>query len=789
MTRAGIARSAFGICCVAGIAALIRLLGGTDVEPDATTSDGRANGSPALARSVAAPAVADAPARPSEKPAERSEVAPRDGEPAPDATDTSMSSRRFAIVRVVDGEGRPAPHAPLRVRCDAGAERAGNSMLQSTGDDGVYAFPEVTFAQTFGAIETGSAGPEASFTFELEIPAQDRGRKSVPWSLLFEDPIEIVLPPLGALDVVLTRNGRPFEKPANVKLTVAYDSNPGALGFGIEPLRAQTENGIARFDYVALGARYWPVADCDGGSFTTRLAVEGPTAAGERITTTLEIEALPYVTFRLLDPQGAPVASRSLTLLKMERNPTGPSFALADNVTSDSTGRCEMRWVEPFPAGGHRTLVVDVEATPDDPPAAARVEIDHAFEPGRNDLGDLRLVARPLLVGGAVVDPLGNPVAGARVEATPEEDAAASTAGQLGGIRWRSGSDTVDTDAFGKFAIHADDPASRCTVVAHASGFGESESLRVASGRNDVVLKLRRGARLVASVILPDDLAAGDVTASLVPSDSADARELANVRFGNHPRFPRATCDANGELVFADLAPGAYDFALDVGPLAPALRVTRLAVVEGETLRDPRLQGIDLRPRLKALEIEVVDPAGQPIANAEVVAISGETQAKGREIRAGTFRVLAEPAGQTIQARAPGRRPERREGVRANLRIVLQPAIPITIRARGDAPLAKGEKSLLVQVSPGEAPAADDPDAELRLPRSGETRRFGADRTASFELEGPGKYVVEFQAMRTSANLAISTTVGAPIEIEVRESSTPQTFDVDPPAGALDENW
>ncbi len=674
---------------------------------------------------------------------------------------------RPIVARVVDSAKQPAPVIGLKLTCDFGAERTGNALATETDATGVATFYEMQLGQTCGAML-----PTATFTLDVDLELDVHLSKKLQFEQLFAAPIEFELPPLAAIAVTVTRGGAIVAEPVAVTLKPAQVFGADAA-FRVTPPTRTAIHGEASFIPVALGRKFYVVVDAGGHRVTSVDAYAGPIAPGETTAIRFDLDQVPYYVFRLLDAGGQPIADRDIQALRTLGTPNGITIMLGDRVKTDDLGRGEVRWPEPWEKGAKRRLQLVIGAgAPESSTGSVAVDVSKEPLAGANDLGDLRIEPPKSLASGIVVDPSGNPVAEAKVEARSvaqqnvHDDDPSAPPPQF----------TAHTDAAGRFEIRGEGKGP-FMLVAQKESFAASEAATIEAGQSGLRLVLRGAGSVAASVKLPAFLETRWVKGRLFDAASREA--------GRRDATPERTkaCTDDGALEFHDLLPGAYSFELEAGPLDPAVVVDGIVVVAGETTRDPRLQQISLAAKLVEIDVTVVDGSGRPIEDAIVSAIAPRGMTRGRKAGAGISRVAIDARGQTIAATATGHRPAVREGVRASTRLVLGSALSVRVRAKGDEPLARAPVSLRFSLQATEETAKAYPAG---LPLDLGIMEFGPDRTASFEVPFPGTYLFEWMWTKSSADYGMCTSIGDPVEIRLNDAADLQTFDVDVPKNGLD---
>jgi len=126
----------------------------------------------------------------------------------------------------------------------------------------------------------------------------------------------------------------------------------------------------------------------------------------------------------------------------------------------------------------------------------------------------------------------------------------------------------------------------------------------VPTGSADVILVLPAAGGLAGNMLLDE---------AVPPA----AIRVTPVLPGHRARFSSDDPEvaADGSFAFPNLAPGTYSVVFNLNFFDPFLEVEGIVVRSGETNRDPRLQDVDLRERLHAYRLRVVDPQDEPVHN------------------------------------------------------------------------------------------------------------------------------------------------------------------------------
>lgn len=236
------------------------------------------------------------------------------------------------------------------------------------------------------------------------------------------------------------------------------------------------------------------------------------------------------------------------------------------------------------------------------------------------------VLRRGATLSGRTLDAAGSAVAGARVEVLPKRHAGR---GVRIGPPWATL--TATTGADGGFAVKGIASGAANVRVVDAAGRSAAGVLDLADGADHA---------WTAVLAVPAPIVARVVDAQGVPQPGAS---VALARAGENAARQRASTDAAGRAVFADVEPDTYSVSLvaATGPFAGALAtVTGVrpgAEVELVASDEARLAG-SIRGR-------VADAAGQPIPGVTVLAQLGvRGRAEATSASDGTFHLRPIPA-------------------------------------------------------------------------------------------------------------------------------------------------
>lgn len=377
--------------------------------------------------------------------------------------------------------------------------------------------------------------------------------------------------------------------------------------------------GRARVAPVALGCE-WSVWVRIRHRRLRSASGAGPTRNGEVVHATIATEAAgPTVTGRLLERDGTSVANRAL--LAFERSvleERGTYRGQGDSTRTDADGRFSIDLQDVDLEVVRRPLVLTTLRSATRPPCRALLDLPPHLTRGTIDLGDVTVEEFPPTITGRIVRVGGSPLAG--VEVGIERLDGKTSAEEY--ERFGFANSTTDDD--GRFAILGW-PAGRYRISCRKGGYGSPREL----GKEGV---LSLPAQDVTLTLDRDRTDRGFVIASVLtdPLGHQMVRRIVARFQRSDGESPPATIpfDDLGRLCWNTSEVGRYDVDVTLNEVDDGREV--LARVEGVEVNadavtaDPRLQQIDLRGRLREVDVTVVDPDGRPAKDALVRAFLGD---------------------------------------------------------------------------------------------------------------------------------------------------------------------
>ena len=638
----------------------------------------------------------------------------------------------------------------------------------------------------------------------LLVPAERIQEKSFDLRNPPKDPLVFTLPPTGK--VILEVRGSKGLLPdgwclAALRPKRGRRERRGPIEFGAFPL-SSVEGGKAVFPFVGLGLDLQALVAAGRANFPffhskeknglwAEIECKGPAAPGETRVVKATLRSPARISGRLFLPGGKPAGERNF-FWKWVPKKNDNFFTLEIGYGFSRTGE-EGDFHLFLPGGKPGTppgsLLIFPFASTRWAPFSARIHPAVPFpEGGEVSLGEIRLRPRRFLASGRVVDPGGNPVPRAVVEIGRGKERCfffmpASLRHLSGG---RCGED-------GRFCLFGT-PSSKEDLFLRASkkGWFPKNEVSFSPGAKGLKLVLEKAGALQASFLADPDVSMEDFQADLhysTPKKWIFRGEI----LGNRALWNSLP---PGRAVLEISLPGP-DIPLpwrirDRFPKAPPLvEIKNIHVESGKTLRDPRLNGIDLRGKIRSVEIDLRDPKGNLLKKG--ILLWGEGFKFRLDFYCRWTFYLPGSAPAEAWVGAPGFRPKKIILKNRPMKVTLERGIPVKLLYTGKAPLPARPLRLGVTLEPGNGEGRTgekrkDP-APFFLPL--EPVPFGKDGALRIDLPAPGSYRVRWRLWDEEEDPedyeSPSPRSKQPQTLQVRESRTLQTFRLSLPGKALEK--
>ena len=459
----------------------------------------------------------------------------------------------------------------------------------------------------------------------------------------------------------------------------------------------------------------------------------GPTQAEPDLILKIVVpEDLVILTGRIIDAAEAPFATERVDVTcRYSRGMSSQS-----TPTEDGLFTLSFPHLEPG-------QVVDVSAeipVPGEPSLTSIAAKGLKLKKGRNALGDVRLRPAPLLLSGRVI--------------TPKESADAIRVRwkvERMDTRWRSDY-AVKTRWLDATRFELRGEVAEGTKLRLRFRDGKHlplEPLEFTPGTEDVEIKLALAGSAKANLLVDDVACASVLVVTMKLATAAVGKppgfaEKMQQRMANRFRLRSA---GKGQLTAAwdGLTPGAYEFRVEVrGAAEPLVAIAGIKVAGGAVV-DERLVDIDLRGRLRAIEITVLDHEGKAVTDKDalvVVVDPARGEWCGHALQNGKSK-LNVTANTSIRVLVPGYQLAVVDDVRESHTVRLERATAVKFRVEWPFPLPKGITPQL-QVTPQAIPGAT---RRTRLSYSGGGTTLSNRSHCDGFIDAEGRATVQLQVL------------------------------------------
>ncbi len=599
---------------------------------------------------------------------------------------------RTVLAQVVDEAGKPLGGHDVTIE-EAHEHWSDEQARVTSAGDGIATFLHVQHAF---ADARGDEGGRRVVQLGVLAPSPIR-------EPLTEDadvaPIVLVAPATGSVEVrLLTFEEEPFPVEVYTNLTQVPEGSPRVPSPFSNERRSELGNnavdGVARYEFVALGMQLDAHASRPGAFLATHAYAPGPARAGEMVRIDLRFGAnQPIVQLRLLDEDAAPIVSRAVSVELRTHGGYLPGNQ-EGYPSTDADGFVRIDLAPVSSEEVRRSATITLRGEGESQPSAD-LELPEVLRNGLNDLGEVTLGEAPLFVAGRVRSIGGEALEGAMlaVEHRAEDDRA-----------WRNKMRfNARSRADGTFEAHGHEPPGAYRIAARVSGFA-AKWVEFVPGARDVVLDLTPEATIEGRILVDEGL---------------DPQGL-RVRISGGPRGERldyrqrmAVIEDDGSFAFRGLHPvGDRTVHLQFDDVWKDLQtfggVTAVTVGGGQ---DPRLNPIDLRGLLFAHQILVTGIGEDAALSGQVSygpAGSGELEFE-RWLYERSVVVLSSTPRIDLLGNFEGFRQVELLDIGESATIELRPALRVTLVLAGEVPLPEPP----LYLKPALAPAEDedfDPD-------------------------------------------------------------------------------
>jgi len=438
--------------------------------------------------------------------------------------------------------------------------------------------------------------PDQADQFEaaLLIPLQQPESRRFSGRPAPAETLDLRLPAVGSLALrTVDRDGRPFTQPVHAELRVTTTTPLPATR--VRTRKALNEAEIV-FPFVGLGLQLTAHCRLDDKDFRWNTPLlHGPSRPGEQATVNLVVAPEEGMLFgQLVDADGDPLAGIETSFLIKSL----AGHLEGEELTVDAGGRFHLPYqVRPHHRAPFR---VEIRRDADQSTAGMATPLPMLLPERVTDLGVLQLKALGAAARGAVIDDLGAPIKGAKVQLQRQREVRRKSL-QLEFVDETFAE--VSTDREGRYELLADTEPGRYRLKVEARGHFPTHSPDLRVGET-MDLTLERKARVVGTVITPPWMPSRRLRVRLTSATEPDSSRDSNIH----------NYKGNKYIYFDDVRQGTYDVTISVQEFPdPFVRVTGVVIRPGQQDVHPLLKDLDLSAFLYRFELNAVDQHGQPL--------------------------------------------------------------------------------------------------------------------------------------------------------------------------------
>ncbi len=681
-----------------------------------------------------------------------------------DTVRLTLNADADVAVQVVDAAGTPQANVDVIVQGLPAIGFAPIGRGTTAAETGTTVFRHLRSRLALGRAEA----TECVFSPDFPVPSTASVTHAA--NALPKEPVRLVLPPFGSLQIetVDAQDAHlDLEGTFMVALKPPGEPSPDAMfGRGAEfhGAIARGRGGMDRvgtgtdFDLTVVSTTHKPV----------RMHLPALTGVGEARAVRVRVtETFPAIVGRIVEADGTPLASASVPV-QVEYAQGNSTTRIGEEARTDAAGRFRVQLTGATDPGVKILFHVMAEQGGGTPRETA--EVPALSAQGDTDIGDVRLGVLPVLVSGRIVDDLGRGLPS--VPFMLETETLPSEAERASGRRpsMRTVPDRYASDRDGNFEVRSRLRGEKMAIAVNASDALLPTRVEFTPGQTGVQVVVPRAGVIEGSVRLPPNLPGRSIHAFLRITSRGGA---GGVAMTGHS----VPLDPTGTFRITNLPPGVGTFSCTGRePSNAFVSIPDVEIKPGEVTRDPRLQGIDLTNRVRALKVSVVDEAMRPVEDATVVLSQPDARsavsANAADARAG---VVVAASGVDVTVYGPRFRTQTIRGVVNDLEVTMAPALQVKLVLSNDVQLPAPPLELAARLMPVEAGG-----------NRSESNSFDATRSCVIAVGAPGPHRVQVRVVRKVANGTSDAGISLDQRIEVRDASGVQVFEIQVPQVAID---
>jgi hypothetical protein len=515
-------------------------------------------------------------------------------------------------VLVVDAADRPAAGISVAIRADAPAGTGTYSSRiaepQTTSSEGIAEFHHLQ--QWRGRGKRGATEGRLLLRAVALLPSVEAAQATFDPEAPPVEPIVLRLPPTGRLLAQLHQAGRPLTAGVQFQAVDADATMEEAImartSLDLGHATPCAEDGTGRFPHVPLGRSFKVYARWADNVLETTAV--GPVSNGEEVRVVLTTADVITVVGRLLGPDDQPLANVTV----------GASFDIEGaksngaRIDTDAAGRftCQLTRIAQTRAALRHLFLIHTRSGA----STLRAKLPpRDVVLGRNDLGDISMTPGALVVAGRIVVDPPDP----KAYATLSVEALAEARGEDGEERWEPQLELIVTQQpNGKFEVRGEAKPARHRLRLRGM-IVPPPPLEFRTGESDLTITVTTGSALSANCLAPGGMRdlplRGVLRPAGAPPTDDELRRLLQHYFTRSGTAAEDGSDAIN-LRWQLLPAGTYTLDLEVLGLPAPLATVPDVVVPQPTPGDPRLTDIDLRGRIRRLNVVAKADSGPPSA-------------------------------------------------------------------------------------------------------------------------------------------------------------------------------
>ncbi len=496
--------------------------------------------------------------------------------------------------------------------------------------------------------------------------------------------VSLSMPRAGTITFeLLDEAGKPFDQSGYEPPTIGvatHDTKPGRR----DAYKSMNENRLAFgtdsravIRYVALDKFYTAFLH---NLIKYPLIGKGPTTSTPDITVPIVVPSDAIIfKGRVVNTDGEPLAGESLYLVYRHRNGMGGQTSTTGD---DGEFLIPMIHLE----AGKEVQLSGLIRSAGKPTLSFRHQEPWMVTKGRNDIGEIAFAQSPVLLTGQLIVP-------------PALESTQQIWWQIelhNGKRWTEQSEFETLwHKDRRFEVRGEaTEGSRLKLVFQQGAYLPLEPLEFSAGTKDIEITLAAAGSVTATFLLDDLVHKPALRVRLEPEapvDEKDPRQRMRWMTGSSHHL-HSIGKGRLQAAWKGLESGRYTLTMECyGASQPLVSIAGIQVCDGGVL-DPRLKDIDLRGRLRKLEIRLIDEQGQAFTQEKTVVylVSGDdTEWNGYRPKNGKVKVSVVDSAR-IRVLAKGHTLLVEDGVSTDREIVVKRAPAIRFAVKWPSPLPEG---------------------------------------------------------------------------------------------------